>query len=155
MPALYENDLASSALADQICALPWLPSTALANSLPAKYKRVLYLEGNLNHTMRPDYDKMIAEQRDKRDVASRTESIDKQIFPHCVSMTFGYADGLAADGRALATIIKCERISDFNVVSVSSEDMAQRAEYNTAIADLRTSWEECTNAISNEALILP
>ena len=54
MPALYEAVAASSTLADQICALPWLPSTVLANGLSAKYKRVLYLEGNLNHTMRRD-----------------------------------------------------------------------------------------------------
>ena len=43
---------------------------------PAKFRRVLYLEGNLNHTLRRDYDRMIADQRDERDVALRTESID-------------------------------------------------------------------------------
>ena len=47
MPGSYEDNAASRALADQLCALPWLPSTALANGLPAKFRRVLYLEGNL------------------------------------------------------------------------------------------------------------
>ena len=75
MPGSYEDTDASRALADQLCALPWLPSTTLANGLPAKFRRVLYLEGNLNHTLRRDYDRMIADQRDERDVASRTESI--------------------------------------------------------------------------------
>ena len=153
MPGINEDDASSRSLADELCTLPWLPSTVLANSLPAKFRRVLYLEGNLTHTMRRDYDKMIADQRDKRDVASRTESIDKPLFPHRVSLAFGYADGLAADGRALATIIKCERISDFDVVSVSAEVMSQRSEFNQTITDLRNSWEECCHAIRSDALI--
>ena len=76
MPGSYEGNAASRALADQLCALPRLSSSVLANGPPAKFRRVLYLEGNLNHTLRRDYDRMIADQRDERDVASRTESID-------------------------------------------------------------------------------
>ena len=83
----------------------------------------------------------------------RTESIDKPLFQHRVSLAFGYADGLAADGRALATIIKCERMSDVDVVSASSEVMAQRSEFIQTIADLRSCWEECCNAIRSDALI--
>ena len=126
MPALYDAGAAPSALADKICALPWLPSTVLANSLPAKYKRLLYLDGNLNHTMRSDYNKMITGQRHKHAAASRTESVDLPLFPHRVSLIFGDANGLAADGCALATIIKCKRASDFNLVSGSADEMAQR-----------------------------
>jgi hypothetical protein len=153
MPDDYEDSPASRHLADQLCALPWLPSTVLANGLPAKFRRILYLEGNLNHTMRRDYDRMINDQRHKRDVASRTESIDKPLFPHRVSLAFGYADGLAADGRALANIIKCERMSDFDVVAGSSEARTQRSEFLQTIADLRSSWEECCAAIRSDSLI--
>jgi hypothetical protein len=96
---------------------------------------------------------MINDQRHKRDIASRTESIDKPLFPHRVSLAFGYADGLAADGRALATIIKCERMSDFDVVSGSSEARTQRSEFIQTIADLRSSWEECCVAIRSDTLI--
>ena len=60
MPGSYEDNAASRALADQLCALPWLPSTALANGLPAKFRRVLYLGGNLNHPLRRDYDRPAA-----------------------------------------------------------------------------------------------
>ena len=52
MPGSYEDNAASRALADQLCALPRLSSSVLANGPPAKFQRVLYLEGNLNHTMR-------------------------------------------------------------------------------------------------------
>ena len=53
------------------------------------------------------------------------------------------------DRRTLTMIVKCDCISAFNVLSVSQDDMAQRAELATTISDLSTSWKACTHAIRN------
>jgi hypothetical protein len=78
---------------------------------------------------------------------SPSESINAPLFPHHISLAFGYEEGLATDGRALALIAKCERVSDFSVLMASAADMAQHQEYTSTICDLSSSWEQCTNAI--------
>ena len=50
---------------------------------------------------------MVNEQREKKNRMSRAESFTAPLFPHRVSLAFGYEEGLPADGRALAMITKC------------------------------------------------
>ena len=59
----------------------------------------------------------------------------------------------AADGRALALIAKCERISDFGAVTASATEMALHQEYSSTIKDLRSSWDRCTDAIWHDVLM--
>jgi hypothetical protein len=140
MPPSLTNDAATDKLAKKIGKLPWLPTNELVNSLPPKFKRVLYLEGNLNPTVHCNYDKVIADQRSKRTIGSRAENAEKPFFPHRLSLALGYDEGLAVDGRAIALIVKCERLTDFKVLSTFPNDMYQRSEFVTAINDLRASW---------------
>ncbi len=71
------------------------------------FRRFLYLESNLTATARRDYDKMINEQREEKNLMSRSESVNAPLFPHRISLAFCCEEGLAADGRALALIAKC------------------------------------------------
>jgi hypothetical protein len=96
---------------------------------------------------------MINEQRKEKNSMSRSKSINAPLFLHRISLAFGYEEGLAADGRALALIAKCERLSDFSVLTASAADMAQHQEYTSTIRDLRMSWELCTNAIRQGHLL--
>jgi hypothetical protein len=62
-------------------------------------------------------------------------------------------EGLAADGRALALVAKCERISDFSVLA-SAAAIAQHQEHTSTICDLSgASWEQCTNATQQGHLL--
>ena len=96
---------------------------------------------------------MVNEHREKKNRMSRTESISPLLFPHRVSLAFGYDEGLPADGRALALIAKCERSSDFGAISASASKKALHQEYLTTIKDLSSSWERCTDAIRHGTLI--
>jgi hypothetical protein len=153
MPDTYCESAETCALADALCLQPWIQSTLLSILLPLRFRRVLYLESNLTATARRDYDKMINEQRDEKNRMSRSESVTAPLFPHRISLAFGYEEGLAADGRALALIAKCERLSDFSVLTASAADMAQHQEYTSTTRDLRTSWDLCTNAIRQGHLL--
>ena len=82
MPDTYCDSAAISVSADKLCRLPWIQSTLLANSLPLRYRRLLYFEGNLTTTARRDYDEMINEQRKKKNWMPCSEPIATPLFPH-------------------------------------------------------------------------
>ncbi len=84
---------------------------------------------------------------------SHSESVNAPLFPHRISLAFGYEEGLAANGRSLTLIAKCERLSDFSVLTASAADMAQHQEYTSTIRDLRMSWVLCANAIRQGHLL--
>ena len=153
MPDSYTDNADIVARADKLCRLSWIGSTLMANCLPIKYRRILYLDGNLSQQARREYDKMVELQRGKASRMSRVESISAPLFPHRMSLAFGHDEGLAADGRALALIAKCERSSDFGAVSATAAETALHQEYKTAVKDLQGSWDRCTAAIRHDALI--
>jgi hypothetical protein len=153
MPDSYSDSADVVARADKLCKLSWIGSTLMANCLPIKYRRILYLDGNLSQAARREYDKMVELQRGKASRMSRVESISAPLFPHRMTIAFGHDEGLAADGRALALIAKCERSSDFGAISATAAETALHQEYKTAIKDLQSSWDRCTAAIRHDALI--
>ncbi len=90
MSATYCDSAEACALADALCRFPRVQSTLLSIALPLLFCQVLYLDGNLTMTARRDFHKMINELCEEKSSMSRSESIIAPLFPHCVSLAFGY-----------------------------------------------------------------
>jgi hypothetical protein len=148
MPIAYLKSAANDALDPAWCLRPWLSTTAMQAAVSARHFPTIFQGGGWTATTRRAYDKMLTAQRRSGGSSSRAEDPLDPGFVHRLSLAYTSDTRLSTDGRVLAALLGCERLSDYAGQSaVALGGTSARAEFRAVYKETEEAWSLCSSGI--------